>query len=241
MDSQKILLEEREGVATLTLNRPERDNAVDSEMMEALSETLAEVRNRALSRILVVRGNGDHFCGGREPGPTPPKSPQGWKEVFNRITQVNQLLTRFPGITVSLVHGKAFGFGLGLAVGCDITLVAEDARLAFPEVKAGLPPTIVMSYLGRLIPRKKAFELVITGREMNPQEAERLGLVNQVVPSDQLVAEGERWVSLLLKQNAETLKTCKDFFRDTADLSSEDAVQYGVSLLANFMSDRPRK
>lgn len=113
--------------------------------------------------------------------------------------------------------------------------------MAFPEVKAGLPPTIVMSYLGRLIPRKKAFELVITGREMNPQEAERLGLVNRVVPADQLVAEGERWVSLLLKQNAETLKTCKDFFRDTADLSSEDAVQYGVTLLANFMSNKPKK
>ena len=241
MASQKILLEEREGVATLTLNRPERDNAVDSEMMEALSETLAGVRNRALSRVLVVRGNGDHFCGGREPGTTPPKSPKEWKEVLNRITQVNQLLTSFPGITVSLVHGKAFGFGLGLAVGCDITLVAEGARLAFPEVKAGLPPTFVMSYLGRLIPRKKAFELVITGREMNPQEAERLGLVNRVVPADQLVAEGERWVSLLLKQNAETLKTCKDFFRDTADLSSEDAVQYGVTLLANFMSNKPKK
>ena len=137
--------------------------------------------------------------------------------------------------------GPAVRSGLGLAIGCDITLLAEDARLAFPEVKAGLPPTIVMSYLGRLIPRKKAFELVITGREMNPQEAERLGLVNQVVPSDQLVAEGERWVSLLLKQNAETLKTCKDFFRDTVDLSSEDAVQYGVTLLANFMSDRSRR
>lgn len=241
MSSQDIRLDEKGGVATLTLNRPERDNAVDSEMMEDLSKTLAGVRNGALSRILVVRGNGAHFCGGCEPGPTPPKSAKEWKEVLNKITRVNQLLTSFPGITVSLVHGKAFGFGLGLAVGCDITLVAENGWLAFPEVKAGLPPTIVMSYLGRLIPRKKAFELVITGREINPQEAERLGLVNQVVPSDQLVAAGDHWVSLLLKQNSDTLKTCKDFFRDTADISSEDAVQYGVSLLANFMSDRSRR
>lgn len=241
MGSQKILLEEKGGVATLTLNRPERDNAVDSEMMEALAETLAGVWDRELSRVLVLQGSGDHFCGGREPGPTPPKRPKGWKEALSKITRVNRLLTSFPGITISLVHGKAFGFGLGLAVGCDITLASEDARLAFPEVNAGLPPTIVMSYLGRLIPRKKAFELVISGREMSPQEAERLGLVNQVVPSDQLMVEGERWVSLLLKQNTETLKTCKAFFRETADLSSDDAVRYGVSLLANFMSDRSQK
>ncbi len=122
-----------------------------------------------------------------------------------------------------------------------ITLAAKNSRLAFPEVKVGLPPTIVMSYLGRLIPRKKAFELVITGREMDPQEGERLGLVNRVVPAEQLVAEGERWVSLFLKLNEETLKTCKAYFRETANLSSEDAVRYGVTLLANFMSDKPKQ
>jgi enoyl-CoA hydratase/carnithine racemase len=241
MGSQEILLEEKGSVATLTLNRPDRDNAVNSEMMDALAETLTGVGNRAVSRVLLIQGSGAHFCGGREPGPTPPKGPKEWKEVLSKITRVNRLLTSFPGISVSLVRGKAFGFGLGLAVGCDITLAAEDARLSFPEVKAGLPPTIVMSYLGRLIPRKKAFELVITGREMAPQEAERLGLVNRVVPADQLASEGERWVSLLLKQNDETLKTCKAFYREMADLSSEDSVRYGVTLLANFMSDRSGK
>jgi enoyl-CoA hydratase/carnithine racemase len=241
MDSQVIRLDEKGGVATLTLNRPDRDNAVNSEVMDALAETLAGVGDRALSKVLVLQGSGDHFCGGREPEPTPPKGPKEWNEVLNKITRVNRLLASFPGITISLVHGKAFGFGLGLAVGCDITLAAENARLAFPEVKGGLPPTIVMSYLGRLIPRKKAFELVITGREMDPHEGERLGLVNRVVPADQLVAEGERWVSLFLKLNEETLKTCKAYFRETANLSSEDAVRYGVTLLANFMSDKPKQ
>ncbi len=93
-----------------------------------------------------------------------------------------------------------------------------------------------MSYLGRWTARKKAFELVITGREMDAYEGERLGLVNRVVAIKQLASEGEQWVTQLLKQDAKALRACKEFFRDTAHLSPEDASRYGVSLLVNFMS-----
>ncbi|MFQ5849370.1 MAG: enoyl-CoA hydratase/isomerase family protein [Candidatus Binatia bacterium] len=240
MRPRKILLEEKHGVATLALNRPDRDNAVDSEMMKALVELLANVTMRGISRVLVLQGNGLHFCAGREPGPVPPKGPKEWADTLSQITRVNRLLTSFPGISVALVRGKAFGFGFGLAIQCDFTMAADDAQFAFPEIKAGLPPTIVMSYIGRLMARKKAFELVITGRQMDAYETYSLGLVNRVVPTDRLASEGERLISLLLEQDTEALKVCKGFFRDTAHLSSEDATQYGISLLANFMSGGSR-
>ncbi|MFQ5904866.1 MAG: enoyl-CoA hydratase/isomerase family protein [Candidatus Binatia bacterium] len=236
MRSQKIALEEKEGVATLTLNRPDRDNAVDSEMMEAIVEALLDVSARGHSRVLLLCGRGDYFCSGRDPGQTPQKGPKEWTEVLGQITRVNRSLASFPGITVALVRGRAFGFGFGLAVQSDITLAAEDARFAFPEIKAGFPPTIVMSYLGRWMTRKKAFELVITGGEIDAYEAERLGLLNRVVATRQLTLEGEQWVALLLKQDAKALRVCKEFFRDTAHLNPEDASRYGVSLLANLMS-----
>ncbi|MBI4527159.1 MAG: hypothetical protein HY695_25470, partial [Deltaproteobacteria bacterium] len=105
--------------------------------------------------------------------------------------------------------------------------------------KAGFPPTIVMSYLSRWISRKRAFEMVATGEEIDGQEAERLGLVTRVVTQNRLVSEGDRWVNLLVKQDRKALAVCKEFFRKTAYLNPEDAARYGVALLANFMSSKP--
>jgi len=238
MSTQKILLEERDDVATLTLNRPDRGNLVDGEMMEAVEGILSELSAKGRSRVLVVCGQGDHFCAGREPWPKPTKSAEDWGGELGQIVRVNRLLTSFPGITIALVQGKANGFGFGLAVLSDLTLAAENSRFSFSEIKAGFPPTIVMSYLSRWMSRKKAFEMVITGEEIDGQEAERLGLVTRVVTQNRLVSEGERWVNLLLKQDAKALAACKEFFRETAYLNPEDAARYGVALLANFTSSK---
>ncbi|MFQ5904644.1 MAG: enoyl-CoA hydratase/isomerase family protein [Candidatus Binatia bacterium] len=240
MTVEKIVLEKREEVATITFNRPEKGNAVDLEMMEDLNQKLLDVAANGSFRVLVLQGRGDHFCVGRDPGRTRPQNAAEWAEVLTQIIRVNQQLSTFPGISLALVQGRAFGFGCGLAVQSDVTVAADNARFAFPEIKAGLPPTIVMSYLGRWIPRKKAFELVITGSEMDAREAERLGIVSRIVPSDQLADEGKRWISLFLNQDADALRTCKRFFLDTADLTSEDASRYGAALLANLMSSRSK-
>ncbi len=238
MSFRKLLVEEREAVTTLTLNRPEKGNAVDGEMMGELVKALGQIGSDGKAQILLLRGAGDHFCSGREPGTTSPKTAREWSEVLSQIVDVKQALASFPGISIALVQGKAFGFGFGLAVRSDITLATEEARLAFPEIKAGFPPTVVLSYLSRWTARKKAFELVITGEEISAREAESLGLVNHVVPGRDLTSEGERWTAKLLEQNGEALKACKAFFRDTAHLHPDDAARLGITLLANFMSSR---
>lgn len=238
MDTQRVLLTERDAVATLTLNRPERENAVDSEMMGAIVEVLQQISAKGGARVLILRGAGEHFCSGRDPGSVRPKNAADWSQVLGQIVETNQALASFPGITVALVQGKAHGFGCGMAVQSDFTIAAEDARFGFPEINAGFPPTVVMSYLSRWVARKKAFEWIVTGEEMNAPEAERFGLVNRIVARKELEAEGERWVAMLVKKNAQALAACKAFFRDTAFLDPEDAVRYGVSLLANFMASR---
>jgi methylglutaconyl-CoA hydratase len=238
MKSSKIALVVSDGIATLTLNRPEKNNTIDGEMMRAIAEDLEEIGAEGEARILLLRAEGNHFCTGREPGAATPKNAKEWSEMLGGIVRVNRALLSFPGISLALVQGKALGFGCGLAVQSDITLASDDARFAFPEIKAGFPPTIVMSYLSRWTLRKKAFELVITGAEIDAVEAERLGLVNRVVPARDLAAEGERWTVALDKLDARALAACKTFFRDTAYLRPEDAAGYGISLLANFMSSR---
>ena len=238
MTTQKISLAERDAVATLTLNRPERENAVDAEMMAAIVQALRHISAQGSARILLLRGTGEHFCAGRDPGTVRPKNAAEWSQVLGQIVETNQALASFPGITLALVQGKAHGFGCGLAVQSDFTIAADDARFGFPEIKAGFPPTVVMSYLSRWVARKKAFEWVVTGEEMDAREAERFGLINRIVTRNEVEAEGERWVEMLMTKNAQALAACKAFFRDTAYLDPEDAARYGVSLLANFMASR---
>jgi methylglutaconyl-CoA hydratase len=238
MDTERVSLAEHDGVVTMTLNRPERENAVDAEMMGAIAQALRQIREKGSARILLLRGAGEHFCAGREPGTLRPKNAAQWSEVLGQIVETNQQLASFPGITLALVQGKAHGFGCGMAIQSDFTIAAADARFGFPEIKAGFPPTVVMSYLSRWVARKKAFEWVITGEEIDAREAERFGLINRVVARDEVAAEGERWVDMLREKNATALLACKAFFRDTAYLDPKDAAHYGVSLLANFMASR---
>ncbi len=238
--SDKVLLEKTGDVAALTLNRPDKGNAVDLELMMALIESLSEASADKALRVLVLEGRGEHFCSGREPDVPRPENAAQFAEALGRIVRVNKLLQSFPGISVAVVRGKAFGFGCGLAVQSDVTLAAEDARFAFPEINAGFPPTIVMSYLSRWIHRKKALELVMTGGEISAREAERQGLVNRVVPADQLEDEKNRWMEMLAGRDLMGLQATKAFFRDTAEWSTEAAAQYGVTRLANFFASRDK-
>ena len=238
--SDKVLLEKAGDTATITLNRPEKGNAVDLELMMALTESLAEAAADKSLRLLVIEGRGEHFCSGREPDVPRPENAAKFAQALGRIVRVNELLQSFPGISMAVVRGKAFGFGCGLAVQSDVTLAAEDARFAFPEINAGFPPTIVMSYLSRWMHRKKALELVMTGGEISAGEAERQGLVNRVVSPERLEDEKKRWMETLAGRDLEGLQATKAFFRDTAEWSTGAAAQYGVTRLANFLASRER-
>lgn len=236
--SDKVLLEKTGDIAALTLNRPEKGNAVDLELMLALTEKLAEAAADKTLRLLVIEGCGDDFCSGREPDAPRPENAAQFARALGRIVRVNELLQSFPGISLAAVRGKAFGFGCGLAVQSDVTLAAADARFAFPEIRAGFPPTIVMSYLSRWMHRKKALELVMTGGELSAAEAERQGLVNRVVPPDQLADEKGRWIETLAARDLDGLHATKAFFSDTAEWSTNAAAQYGITRLANFLASR---
>ena len=238
--SDKVILEKAGGVASLTLNRPEKGNSVDSETMALLTDALAEAAADEGLRLLVIEGRGDHFCSGREPDTPRPGNAARWAEALGRIVRVNDLLQSFPGVSLAVVRGKAFGFGCGLAVQSDVTIAAADARFAFPEIRSGFPPTVVMSYLSRWMHRKKALELVLTGGEISAQEAERQGLVNGVAPPDRLAEEKRRWTETLAGRDLEGLRAAKAFFRDTAEWSTGAAAQYGVTRLANFFASRDK-
>jgi enoyl-CoA hydratase/carnithine racemase len=239
--SDAILVKVSDGVATVTLNRPEKGNVLDPPAAEALTQALRDLAANRDLKAVVLRGAGADFCAGREAPPPPPgkaRTPLEVREVLEGIARANAALLAVPVPTIAALRGRALGFGCGLVIRSDVVLAAEGARLGFPEIKGDLPPTIILSYLGRVAPRKKAFELVITGREIGPEEAERLGIVTRVVPADRLDAEVDALAAALAARPRAVVQTCKEFFRDIQDMTADEAARHATSVLANVLASR---
>jgi methylglutaconyl-CoA hydratase len=183
-------------VVYLTLDSPP-NNAVDDATME---EFPAILERSAAARVLVVRGAGRTFCGGRRTGKY--TTAAEYRASVGSIFRVNRALRGFPGVTIAAVQGAALGFGAGLAIQCDIVLADADARFGFPEIRHGGAPGIIMSYLPSLVGPRRAFELLVTGREFSAQEAYAAGLVNRVVTDDLDAAVKETVESLLAVSDA---------------------------------------
>ncbi len=239
--SDAILVKVSDDVATVTLNRPEKGNVLDPPAAEALTHSLRELAGSRDLKVVVLKGAGADFCAGREAPPPPAgkaRTALEVRDILEGIARANAALLAVPVPTIAAVRGRALGFGCGLVIRSDIVLAAEGARLGFPEIKGDLPPTIILSYLGRVAPRKKAFELVISGREFGPDEGERLGIVTRVVPADRLDAEVEALASALAAKPRPVVQTCKEFFRDIQDMSVDEAARHATAVLANVLASR---
>ena len=240
MTTDPVLLD-RGAAARLTLNRPDAGNVLDDAGLASLANALQEVASDETCRVLVIGGAGEAFCRGREGrsanlGASP--SAYARRASLEKITAVNTALHAVSAVTIAAVNGDALGFGCGLALQCDFTLAVEEATFGFPEIDSGLPPTLVMSYLGRYVPRKRAADLVLTGRRLVAREAEAIGLLTRVVSREQLEGEVASLVDLLLAKDPLALRTAKQFLAEASDLTPEQASRYGLNLLAVTLSAR---
>jgi enoyl-CoA hydratase len=240
MPDQTILLERGE-VATLTLNRPELGNMVDDAVLEQLAATVRELAADSSCRVLIIRGAGENFCRGRQAGGPPGGGkPTAYtrRASLEKIIAVNTAFRALGAVTIAAVQGEALGFGCGLAVQCDFTLAAEGSTFGFPEIEHALPPTIVLSYIGRYVPRKKVGELILTAKRLTAQQAEAYGLVNRVVPAGQLDSELKALTENLLAKDPLALRTAKQFLADADDLTIDQASRYGINLLSVVLSSK---
>lgn len=190
-----LLIERDGGVVTVTLNRPEIRNAMDLELTEAFSNTIEELRQDQDVRAVVLTGAGSAFCAGGDlswiqPGPDAnvPDMRRKMRAFYPKFLGVRQL--EVP--VIAAINGPAVGAGLCVALACDMRIAADSAFLSMPFAKLGMHPGMAASYLlTRLIGTARAAEMFFTGRRVDAQEAERMGLVNRVVPGDQLVAAAQ--------------------------------------------------
>src|SRR5205085_11970380 len=185
-------------VALITLNRPEKRNALNDELISGLKESLHKADGNTDVRVVVITGAGADFCSGADLAALQKISEASVEENLKDAQSLMELFTLIRRVSVPVVaavRGRALAGGCGLATACDLVLAARSARFGYPEVKIGFVPAMVMAILRRNVSEKRAFELITLGAEISADEAERIGLVNQVFDDETFETEVENYVA----------------------------------------------
>jgi methylglutaconyl-CoA hydratase len=238
MGYQTLQLSYEDRLATITLNRPEKRNAISFELIDDLLGALEEVRNSD-AIVLILTGAGKAFCSGMDLenlksllGRTPEQNLQDTETMVKLFRS----LYEFPKVTIAAVNGPAIAGGTGLALLCDFTLAAPEAKFGYTEVRIGFVPAIVSTFLLRQVGEKQARDLLLTGRIFEPEEALRMGLVNEIIPGDKLPARARELASSLMENSAASLQATKRLLTDHARAEVDIHIQAAVKENAGIRS-----
>jgi enoyl-CoA hydratase/carnithine racemase len=223
-----LLVEDRGAVRILTMNRPEKRNALNSELTNALLDAFHAADQDESVACIVLTGAGPGFCAGADLSEFKGlQDPQAGEKRAELTMQLNLVFSRISKPVVSAINGAAMGGGAGLALAADLAVMAQGAKLGYPETKHGIVAAIVMANLVRQIGRKAAFELVALGEPIDAARALDLGMVNRVVPDSEVlsvsVSLGEKLAAIARPAMAET----KRLFHEVADLPLAAALERG--------------
>ncbi len=218
MKYQTILLDNSGEIATITLNRPEKRNAISAEMITELLSAFVEIEESA-ARILILTGAGKAFCSGMDLESLKAlatRSPAQQREDADRMAQLFRRIWSFTKPTIAAVNGHAIAGGCGLATLCDFTIAVPEAKFGYPEVRIGFLPAVVSIFLVRQIGEKNARNLLLTGRTIDAAEAHRLGLVSQIAPTEELHQATRALAANLLSCSPVSLQITKKLLCDFA-------------------------
>src|SRR5262252_6932390 len=212
-------------VATLTLNRPDKRNAISYDLIEELHHALDEV-HKSESHILILTGAGSAFCSGMDLDNLREITRHTEEENLadsGRLAHMFRVLYDFPKVTIAAVNGVALAGGCGLATLCDFTLAAREAKFGYTEVRIGFVPAIVSTFLLRQVGEKRARDLLLTGRIFTAEEAHRMGLVNEIVAPEKLMDRARELAVQLMENSPTSLRYTKRLLSDhaRADLDSQ--------------------
>jgi methylglutaconyl-CoA hydratase len=226
--SKSVLIERQGAVMTFTLDNASAGNEITAAMFEAMIGALRAEAAAPSARVLRIKANGPVFCTGRERAGHDAVSIH--REVA-RLIELKRLLSASSLITVAQVQGDAFGFGFGLAILCDFTLVSSSASLAFPEMRKGLPPAAIMAYLGRYALPKSVFPMVLFGDAIRPETALQAGLITRVCAPESLAADACLLVDRILALDEDGARQCKQFFHAAEENTLEQNFRCATEML----------
>jgi enoyl-CoA hydratase/carnithine racemase len=229
-----LLRSDAEGVAGLTLNRPEQYNALSRELLAALQAELDLIKDDPAVRVVVITGQGRAFCAGHDMKEIAhERERETLTALFSQCSQVMLSLTRLPQPVIALVDGLAAAAGCQLVAACDLALATSNARFATSGVKYGLFCSTPMVALSRNLPRKPAMEMLLTGDFIEAEDAFRLGLVNKVVPPERLEEAFDGMVSRLLDKPREVLALGKRAYYRQLEMGLEEAYAFTTGVIVD--------
>ncbi len=230
-----ILYRAEAGVARITLNRPEKRNALNAEVIAGLTDALARSAGDAAVRVVLIAAAGKDFCAGLDLLALDKGNDAGaveHLETARRLADVLLAIRRHPRPVVAAVQGRALGGGAGIASASDLILAAESAAIGYPEVKIGFVPAMVAALLRRAVTEKRMFEMLVSGEAVGAREAERIGLINRVFADAEFEAGVEAYVGNLAAKSASALSLTKQLLYHTDGMTLEKAIEAGVQMNA---------
>jgi enoyl-CoA hydratase len=233
-DYEQLLYDISDGVATVTLNRPEQRNALSGQMLGELVDALLRVREDEDARALVLTGAGDKvFCAGADLGGFAADAPLVEKHFgSDRFLDFFRLMPRLGKPSLCAANGHVLAGGLGLALSCDLVIAKEGATFGTPEINVGAFPYMIMSIIYRNVPRKRVNEMILLGERMSAEEAVRYGLANKVVPAGEFDAAVAEWAGKLASKSPVLMRLGHDAMYRQQDMSIDDALEYLRSQLS---------
>ena len=232
-DKKQILYVVEGAVALITLNRPDKRNALNDELIDGLKRALHQAEAEAAVRVVVITGAGADFCSGADLSALQKISESSIVENMEdaqTLMELFALIRRLSVPVVAAVRGRALAGGCGLATACDIVLASASARFGYPEVKIGFVPAMVMAILRRNVSEKRAFELVTRGAEISAAEAERVGLINRIFDDAAFETEVEKYVAGFEKVSRSAVMLSKRLLYHMDGMTFDAALQSGVDV-----------
>ncbi|MFC1966947.1 enoyl-CoA hydratase/isomerase family protein, partial [Chloroflexota bacterium] len=241
--SQNIKLEKEWGMATLTLNRPERLNLINQGMINELGEVVEELEKDKDIRVIIITGAGDRaFTAGIDVNEMKDLEVTSAKEFISQLHYAIKGVRDLDKVTIAAINGFCFGGGCELAMACDLRIASENAQIGLPEIKVGIPSVIEAALMPLLIGMGRARELILLGEPIKANEAKRIGLINKVVPLDKLKGTVKEITDKILSYSPTAMKMQKRILNQWLPSEIQTAIDYSIDAFSQcFATDEPKE
>ena len=233
------------GIARVTLNRPEKRNALNPELMTSLQQALERAAEDPQVRVVLLTGAGQDFCSGADLSGLDRTAEQGVLDhmaAAQQLAEIFRTMRHHPRPIIAAVRGRALAGGCGLATACDLILAAESSQFGYPEVKIGFVPAMVMAILRRSVSEKRAFELIATGEIITAGQAHAVGMINRVYPDAEFEVRVEEYVAALISRSASAVSLGKNLLYHMDGMTFDASIEAGIhgNSLARMTEDARR-
>ena len=214
-------------ISTITLNRPDKRNALSIEMLSELETAFNELDSAQNTKVIILKGAGKGFCAGADLNlMAGNEGVMKSLEMKKLIMQLLSTMSKIEKVIISQLHGFAFAGGFGIAMSADLVTISDDCKLGMPEIKRGLGPMNIMDPLDRCMPRRKLLEMIYTGCTITPKQACEWGLVNRIIPMEELEKTTIQLAEDIANNSGSALRLCKSAFYNMQNMDYYTAYQY---------------